>query len=205
MASWATIASLATAGGTFVLALSTFGATRSANRSARSAERTLEAGLRPVIVGSRLRDPEQRIMWSDQHWASVGGGRACLEVGADTAYLAMSIRNVGRGLAVLQGWRLAVGFDLGDEMPAVESFRSQTRDLYIPPDDVGFWHGRLRAPDPLLDELRTAVEHSDQVTIWLLYSDHDGGQRTVSRFGVSVDEEGKWVAAVGKHWLVDRS
>ena len=38
MADWSTIASLATAGGTLVLAIATFGSTRSANRAARASE-----------------------------------------------------------------------------------------------------------------------------------------------------------------------
>ena len=45
---WATIASLATAGGTLVLAVSTFASVKSANRAARAAERSLLAGLRPL-------------------------------------------------------------------------------------------------------------------------------------------------------------
>ena len=39
MADWVTISSLATAGGTLVLAVATFSSVRSANRSARVAER----------------------------------------------------------------------------------------------------------------------------------------------------------------------
>ncbi len=52
---WATIASLATAGGTLVLAVSTFASVRSANRAARAAERSLMVGLQPLLVPSRLR------------------------------------------------------------------------------------------------------------------------------------------------------
>jgi hypothetical protein len=57
MADWATIWSLATAGGTLVLAAATFYSVRSANRAARTAERALQVGLRPVLVTSRLQDP----------------------------------------------------------------------------------------------------------------------------------------------------
>ena len=46
MTDWVTISSLATAGGTLVLAVATFSSVRSANRSARVAERSLLAGLR---------------------------------------------------------------------------------------------------------------------------------------------------------------
>jgi hypothetical protein len=206
VADWTTIASLGTAAGTLILAVATFGSTRSANRAARTAERTLEAGLRPVIVGSRLRDPVQKIMWSDQHWASVGGGRASIEIDEGVAYLAMSIRNVGRGLAVLQGWHVRPGFTEVDFRPEVDEFQQQTRDLYIPPDDIGFWQGAFRDPrDHRLTTLAEAVGRREPVSVWLLYSDHDGGQRTISRFGITPAADEGWVAAVTKHWQIDRS
>src|SRR6185437_1891831 len=101
---WATVASLATAGGTLVLALATFGATRSANRAARTAERAFEARLRPVLVQSRREDPLEKIMWGDAHWSRVQGGRAWAESTPEATYLAMSLRNVGAGMAVIHGW-----------------------------------------------------------------------------------------------------
>jgi hypothetical protein len=45
---WATIASLATAAGTLVLAVATFAAVRSGNRSARAADRARCGGHSPV-------------------------------------------------------------------------------------------------------------------------------------------------------------
>ena len=56
MADITTIAELGTAGGTLILAVTTCGSVRSANRAARVAERSLELGLRP------LHDP-----WADAH------------------------------------------------------------------------------------------------------------------------------------------
>jgi len=50
MADWATISALATAGGTLVLAVATFASVRSANRAARTAERSLLASMRPVLT-----------------------------------------------------------------------------------------------------------------------------------------------------------
>jgi len=46
---WPTISSLATAGGTLVLGVATFASVRSGNRAARTAERALQVGLRPVL------------------------------------------------------------------------------------------------------------------------------------------------------------
>ena len=99
MAYWPTIASLATAGGTLVLAAATFASVRSANRAARVAELSLMAGLRPLLLSSRAEDPSQKIMWSDRHFAHVPGGRATVEVDGDVIYLAASVRNAGAGAA----------------------------------------------------------------------------------------------------------
>src|SRR5436189_183776 len=59
MADWVTISSLATASGTLVLAVATFGSVRSANRAARVAEQALLAGQRPLLVSSRFDDAAQ--------------------------------------------------------------------------------------------------------------------------------------------------
>jgi hypothetical protein len=105
MADWVTISSLATAGGTLVLAAATFASVRSANRAARTAERALQVGLRPLLVPSRLEDPLIKVMWVDGHYSRLEGGRAAVEIKDGVIYLAVSLRNVGSGMAVLHGWR----------------------------------------------------------------------------------------------------
>src|SRR5438876_899851 len=60
MADWVTISSLATAGGTLVLAVASFASIRSADRAAQSAERAVQASLRPVLISSRVPDPQRR-------------------------------------------------------------------------------------------------------------------------------------------------
>ena len=101
---WATVASFATALGTLVLAIATFAAVRSANRSARVAEAAFQVNLRPVLVTSRLDDPVQKIRWVDDHWAHLEGSQASVELVDGIIYLAISLRNVGSGLAVPFGW-----------------------------------------------------------------------------------------------------
>ena len=64
--------------------------------------------MRPLLSGSRLNDPELKVGWVDDHRALVGGGRASVEVVDDHIYLAMSLRNVGSGVAVLQAWSVDV-------------------------------------------------------------------------------------------------
>src|SRR5947209_16626484 len=105
MSDWATISSLATAGGTLVLAVATFASVRSANRSARTAELALEEQRRPVLVHSRLDDPVQKIMFRDSRWVRAGGSEAVVEEDQGVVYLALSVRNAGAGIAVLQAWR----------------------------------------------------------------------------------------------------
>src|SRR5215472_19373436 len=101
---WATISALATGVGTLVLALATFAAVRSSNRSARIAEAALQEQRRPVLAQSRLEDPKQKIMFMEGHWVSAEGGRAAVEHQDGVVYLAISQRNVGTGIAVCQGW-----------------------------------------------------------------------------------------------------
>src|SRR5215831_14584696 len=131
MADWPTVASLATASGTLVLAAATFASVRSANRAARAAERSLLAGLRPLLVATKLDAPPQKIMWIDRHFARLPGGRAVVEDVDDVIYLAASVCNAGNGIAVLDAWHIQPGSQRGDEDHApLEDFRRLTRDLF---------------------------------------------------------------------------
>ena len=124
MADWTTISALATAGGTLVLAVATFASVRSANAAARTAERTLQAGLRPLLFPSRFDDPVQKITWVDRHLTKVTGGRATVEMTDDVIYLTMSLRNVGSGIAVLHAWYpMTERPDPRDPPPAPDAFR----------------------------------------------------------------------------------
>ena len=147
---WATIATFATAIGTLVLAVATFAAVRSANLSARVAERSFQVNLRPVLVPSRIDDLAQKIRWQDDHWARLEGNQTIIEFIDGSIYLAISVRNVGAGLAVTFGWNVMTELATGATPHAdPEQFRMQTRDLYTPAGDIGFWQGAIRdASDP---------------------------------------------------------
>jgi hypothetical protein len=136
---------LATAGGTLALAAATYASVRSANRSARVAELALQEQRRPVLMQSRDDDRRQEIGFADGHWVSVPGGGATVEAAAEAVYVAVSLRNVGAGIAVLQAWRphsLAEAEPQSETMwpaevtaaepPGVEEFRSLARDQYVP-------------------------------------------------------------------------
>lgn len=208
MADWVTISSLATAGGTLVLAVSTFASVRSANRAARAAERSLLAGLRPLLLASRLQDPEQKVGFADQKWLVVAGGGAAAEVGDDAIYLALSLRNVGTGLGVLHGWYFHPGRVLGSaggDHPSLTDFHRLSRDLYIPAGDFGFWQGTFRDPEaPEFAAAREPIEARESVTVDLLYGDQDGGQRVITRFILNPRGEDSWLGTVSRHWNVDR-
>jgi hypothetical protein len=213
MADWVTISSLATAGGTLVLATATFASVRSANRSAKAAEMALQEQRRPVLVNSRDDDAAQAIGFADGRRTSVRGGGAWVDPMPNAVYLAISLRNVGAGIAVLQswrgspmpqadeGWRQSV--IAGTEPPGVEDFRPLTRDQYIASGDVGVWQGVVRdAADPLHAELASAATEGRRFIVDLLYTDQVGGQRTISRFGVIPADDG-WIAAAARHWYLD--
>jgi hypothetical protein len=201
---WATLASLATAVGTLVLALATFAAVRYGNRSARAAERSLLAGQRPLLVSSRPADPEQSIQFVDGTWLTVAGGGAALTLSASALHMAVSVRNVGTGLAVLQGWQLLPGLPAERSRPSLADFTSQIRDIYVAPGDSELWLGALSDPAAArFTALAAAIEAGEDVTLSLLYGDFEGGQRVISQF-VLRRSEGRWLSTSGRHFNVDQ-
>jgi hypothetical protein len=203
---WPTVASLATAAGTLVLAIATFSAVRSSNRSARVAEVALQEQRRPLLASSRLEDPKQKIMFLEGNWVSASGGHGVVEHDDGIVYVAISVRNVGSGIAVCQGWTVNAGpgssLAQASHTPP-EQFRLQSRDLYIPAGDIGMWQGALRNPD---DSVRVAVAEAvvaaQSLTVELLYSDQVGRQRTVSRFSL-IPANDTWIASLVRHWYLD--
>lgn len=205
---WATISSLATAGGTLVLAIATFASVRSSSRSARIAEAALQEQRRPVLAPSRLDDPAQKTLFLENHWVRVEGGRAVVEHEDGTVYLVISVRNVGSGIAVCQGWAVRPGMvmtrEVGTHVP-LDDFRPQSRDLYVPAGDIGMWQGALRHPD---DQLRAqvvdAINESQPFSVELLYSDQLGRQCTITRFALIPVKEATWIAITNRYWYLDR-
>jgi hypothetical protein len=121
-------------------------------------------------------------------------------------YLAISLRNVGSGIAVCQGWTVRLGEGSSLNFPThapLEDFRLQSRDLYVPASDLGLWQGALRHPDdPVRAAVVDAIENGQQLTVELLYSDQVGRQRTISRF-LLVPLNDTWLASLNRHWYLD--
>jgi hypothetical protein len=144
------------------------------------------------------------VRFIDDHWVHAGGGEAVAEVTDEAIYLVMSLRNAGNGIAALQAWsfspELLRDFVHGDP----DQFHRLTRDIYVPPNDVGFWQGALR--DPSTEEFqsaRRAIQQHQGMTIDVLYTDHEGGQRTISRFVILPRSDAGWLTTVAKHWNLD--
>jgi len=208
MADWVTISALATAGGTLVLAVATFGSVQSANRAARVAERALLAQQRPVLAPSREDDPPERIMFGDRHWVTVTGHGAAFEAVDGNIYMALGLRNIGLGIAVLHGWIVRAGNlqSLDEQPPEVSAFRRQIRDLYVAAGDTGFWQGAIRdRDDPDYESILEAARNGEPIVLMLLYGDQEGGQRTIARIAIIPDEGGEGLtASLGRYWNVDR-
>jgi hypothetical protein len=201
VADWVTISALATAGGTLVLAGTTYASVRSANRAARVAELSLLAGLRPLLIQSAEDDPTERVPFADGVAVDVPGGGAAVDVVDGRVYIALSLRNVGPGIGVLHGGYVREIQRGNDEHAPLDDFRRLIRDLYLPPGKLGYWQIAFR-DDPRTDEVRALV-NSGRFSVELLYGDYEGGQRVVTRFGVSLDGD-RWNIAVARHWQVDR-
>jgi hypothetical protein len=204
MADWSTIASLSTAGGTLVLAVATFSSVKASQRAARIAEQALLIGLRPVLAPTREDDPPMTVTFGDRHFTTVTGGSGAVELEDGRFYFVIPLRNVGQGLAVLDAWRVQPRTEMATERPDPATFRRQTRDLYIPAGGIGFWQGAIREAD---DEMRAGIDEAyaadEQLIVDMLYGDHDGGQRQMSRFILSRREDGSWLTGVIRHWRVD--
>jgi hypothetical protein len=166
----------------------------------------LQEQRRPLLAPSRLEDPKQKIMFLEGHWVSAPGGRAAVEHVDGIVYLAISLRNVGSGIAVCQGWAVRPGAGATANFPAhvpLEDFRTQSRDLYIPGGDIGMWQGALRNPgDSVRAAVVEAIERGDSLTVELLYTDQVGRQRTISRFGL-IPASDMWLASLNRHWYLD--
>jgi hypothetical protein len=85
---------------------------------------------------------------------------AAVERGAENYYFVIPLRNVGTGVAV-QSWHIAVLVPgPNTPHPAPDEFRPQTRDLYVPAGDTGFWQGSVREPD---DPFREGVDQRERI------------------------------------------
>jgi hypothetical protein len=153
-----------------------------------------------------MQDPETKIGFQEGHWVRAPGGGGVVEVTENVIYMAISVRNVGPGLAVLHSWS-ASPMDLASRTDHADpkTFHRLTRDLYVPVGDIGFWQGALR--DPTADEFATiakAVREKQTIFVDILYGDHEGGQRVISRFLLSPHDD-HWLAAVARYWNLDRA
>ena len=203
---WQTISALATAGGTLVLAVATFSAVRSSNRSARVAEQALRTGMRPLLVPSLFDAPVQKALWRGGHTAKIAGGRAVVEEEGGVIYVAMSLRNLGSGIALLHGWFPRPGQEVFSDAPRaeVDSFRRLTIDLYIQAGDTGYFESAVRdEDDPLHPDFLTVVKERRGFSLDLLYGDQVGGQRTISRYIVLPSGDDGWYTQGARHWNVD--
>ena len=144
----------------------------------------------------------------------VSGHGGALELAEENGnlYMAIALRNGGAGLAVIHGWRIEAQGDSRlealragrFEAPEADSFRRQQRDLYIPAGYTGFWQGAIRdRQDADYASVRSAAESREPVLVDLMYGDHEGGQRTISRFILTPRGETEWLSTVSRHWRLD--
>ncbi len=201
--------------GTLVLAGATFAAIRASNRAARIAERSLLAGLQPLLVAARRDDPAEEVQFADGRIFKAGHGNVLFHHEDGVIYMAMPLRNAGAGIAYLHGYQLeaepaesvkANPLDparhrRGDVAPDASRFAVQQRDVYIAPGENGFWQAALRDPAvPVYAATQEALGTLGRITIDLLYGDLEGGQRTITRFVCLPSEGQTWRCDVAHHW-----
>jgi hypothetical protein len=57
-----------------------------------------------LLVPTRPEDAPQKVGFMDDKWLVVPGNQGAAEATAEAVYLAIAVRNVGSGIAVLHGW-----------------------------------------------------------------------------------------------------
>lgn len=219
MTDWVTLADIGTAVGTLVLAGATFVAVRASARSVTIAERTLLAGQRPVLAPAGPDDPPESVQFADGLVFPVGNGQPLVRHDTGIIYLAIPLRNVGAGLAMLRGYRLqgepaahvaqdphGVARHLrGDPCPKPLTFSPQQRDLLITTSRAGSWQAALRDPQAVLHkEITQAIATQGRITVDVLYGDHEGGQPSVTRF-VLLPQAGSWRCDAVRYWSLPPS
>ena len=170
-----------------------------------------------MLTPSRREDPEEPVQFADGRVFEVGSGRAMLHRDQAAIYLAVPLRNVGSGIALLRGYRLeaeaaeGIAEDprgiarhrRGDAAPDPAAFAEQQRDLYIPSDAVGFWQAALRDPaESLYGRVQGAIDGGGRLTVDLFYTDHEGGQPTITRFVLLPGDGERWRCDVTHHWSI---
>jgi hypothetical protein len=77
----------------------------------------------------------------------------------------------------------------------------------VAPGDIGFWQGALRDPaEPGFGDLAQSITQRRLFIVDLLYGDHEGGQRAISRFTIAPTHSGDaWLCTVARHWNLDRA
>ena len=166
----------------------------------------MQIGIRPLLMPSRLEDVAQKIMWGDEHWALLPAAGATVELVDGNVYLAMSLRNSGSGIGVIHGWHLGLR-DPHTPHPHAEpdEFRPQIRDLYVPGDGIAFWQAAIRDPDdPEYAPLADAIRAAHVFAVELLYSDGEGGQRSIGMYSIARLGDERWMCSMIRHWNLDR-
>jgi hypothetical protein len=173
---------------------------RSANRAARVAERSLKAGLRPLLLPARLEDPPQKINFVEGKDVVAPGGAAVAECTDDAVYLAAGLRNVGAGIAVLHGWHFYPERVTAPDHPPPRGVHAPHSRPLRPGRRRRLWQGSFRDPSSeAFAQARAVIERHDDWAVDILYSDAEDGQRMISRYEMIAREDGVWLASAGRH------
>ena len=92
----------------------------------------------------------------------------------------------------------------GNEPAPLEEFdRLTARSVH--PAGRGRASGRARFATTATErQLALEAIEGGEFGLDVLYSDYEGGQRVVTRFGAQRQEDGTWTLAAGRHWQIDR-
>jgi len=146
------------------------------------------------LSGERLRLADTLVGVTE--WAAWGTAAGTLVLAAATF---AAVRSSNRSARVAERALLA-GLR---PVPDPAGFAQQQRDIHVPAGDAGCSQAAIRDPHSSLHaDLEGAIVSGGRVTADLLYTDHQGGQPTITRFVLLPADGQRWRCDVTRHWTI---
>jgi len=207
---------------TTLLAIVTFALVCATYLMAQTAKRQFGRQLLPILIPSRIRDPIRKVYFSNNTWQMLYGDQVLVD-SVDTLYVAIPLRNIGSGTAVVRGLSIPdVGPDddaLPRRRPSLKNLIAAKTDLLLGPGDISHLSidSEAQTADRQRHALQTQVERIDRdsgVYLDILHCDHVRRQHNITRIELAQVSEkssssgttsgAEHIARAVKHWPLRR-
>lgn len=169
--------------------------------------RQIKHNLLPIMVPARPDGRKRVARFTLEKHVTIRNADTYAEFDGDGVCLAVCLRNIGSGVAVLKGFDASPNDSAEPasyDVPSLSRFASALHALYLGPGDAAYL-----AIFTSLDSSRTdayevvqeTVPNGASLLLDLVYTDHSGGQLTISRLELEwATDVDRYVAKVARYW-----